>query len=437
MGISKRLNSEKINNILMRYAAIIESSDDAIISKTLDGIVTSWNAGATKIFGYSEDEMVGQPISILIPEEFKNEESIFLTKIRHGETLQHYETVRRKKDGSLINVSVSLSPMLWSDEKIYGASKIVRDVTERIKKEKWLYESEKNFRFMLENSPIAIRIVNKESGQVVFANHKYADLIGVSIDEVIGINPRIFYDNSKEYDDIQESLSKGKPVIDRLIKFQFGREQKWSLSSFIPIEFRGESAILAWLHDISKQKALEEQEHELALHDPLTKLPNRRNFDERMKSELASIKRTGIYSALLFLDLDNFKYLNDTHGHLFGDLLLIAVAQRLVHCVREVDMVARLGGDEFVVLLTGLAQEKERSTVNARKIAKKIRDSLAKPHVLRVLNNDNKETFEACYCTTSIGVSIFGGSDISLENTLRIADEAMYKSKKNGGNSIN
>src|SRR5690606_9656575 len=114
-----------------RMAAIVESSDDAIISKTLDGVIRTWNRGAQRVFGYSADEVIGQPITILMPPDRQNEEVEILERIRRGERIDHYETVRVRKDGTLLNISLTISPVKDADGTIIGASKIARDITSR------------------------------------------------------------------------------------------------------------------------------------------------------------------------------------------------------------------------------------------------------------------------------------------------------------------
>jgi PAS domain S-box-containing protein len=114
-----------------RLASIVESSDDAIVSKALDGIITSWNRGAERLFGYTAEEVIGKPVTILIPEDRMNEEPEILERIRRGERIDHYDTVRRRKDGSLIDISLTVSPLKDTDGRVIGASKIARDITER------------------------------------------------------------------------------------------------------------------------------------------------------------------------------------------------------------------------------------------------------------------------------------------------------------------
>ena len=186
--------------------------------------------------------------------------------------------------------------------------------------------------------------------------------------------------------------------------------------------------------DISQRKKLEEEIRLLAFHDPLTKLPNRRLLNDRMSQAMAASKRSGLYGALMFLDLDNFKPLNDTHGHEVGDLLLIEVADRLKICVREMDTVARFGGDEFVVMIRELDSDKTRSTAQARAIAEKIRVSLARTYLLN-FNNDGESTVQH-HCTASIGVVLFNNHDASQSDVLKWADTAMYLAKEAGRNTV-
>lgn len=138
----KPTDSENIDEDLARLAAIVESSDDAIISKSLDGTIVSWNEGAERLFGYTAEEAVGQPVTMLIPEDRNNEEPEILRRIRAGQKVDHYETVRRRKDGSLVDISLTVSPLTDADGKIIGASKIARDITEKIRAEVATRESE-------------------------------------------------------------------------------------------------------------------------------------------------------------------------------------------------------------------------------------------------------------------------------------------------------
>lgn len=185
--------------------------------------------------------------------------------------------------------------------------------------------------------------------------------------------------------------------------------------------------------EITERKQLEEQVRQLAFHDPLTHLANRRLMLEHLDQAMSASKRSHHHGALLFLDLDNFKPLNDQHGHGVGDLLLIEVAERLKTCVREADTVARFGGDEFVVLLCELGTQPDEATAQATAVAEKIRNRLAEPYVLQATPSAPAIGHQ---CTASIGVAVFHGRDESQGSVIDRADAAMYQAKEDGRNRI-
>ncbi|MDH5425802.1 MAG: GGDEF domain-containing protein [Gammaproteobacteria bacterium] len=172
-----------------------------------------------------------------------------------------------------------------------------------------------------------------------------------------------------------------------------------------------------------------------ALYDSLTQLPNRYLFDIQLKQAIAGSKRTGCYGTMLFLDLDNFKPLNDTYGHVVGDLLLVEVAKRLTKCVRDIDTVSRFGGDEFVVLLNNINIDDVISKPQVEAIAEKIRSSLSEAYVMTIKNEGVSDTIVKHHCTVSIGVAFFNGHT-DFNDILNRADAAMYKSKSEGRNQI-
>ena len=176
---------------------------------------------------------------------------------------------------------------------------------------------------------------------------------------------------------------------------------------------------------------------ELAFHDGLTGLPNRRLLNDRMDQAMAVSQRSKSFGALIFLDLDNFKPLNDVYGHEVGDLLLAEAAQRLKACMREVDTVARFGGDEFVVLLTTLAPDRSEATERARLVAEKIRLALFEPYLLPVAQGPDAEPLMVEHlCSASLGVALFMGNDASASDVLKWADLAMYDAKEAGRDMI-
>lgn len=204
-----------------------------------------------------------------------------------------------------------------------------------------------------------------------------------------------------------------------------------------PIE--DESGKLLYLQghnlDITDRKKLEDEVRQLAFYDALTKLPNRRLLKDRLVQTMASSKRNGRYCALMFLDLDNFKPINDTYGHAFGDALLLEVAVRIKNCVRQVDTVSRFGGDEFIVLLNTLSKNKEKSIHQANRIAEKIRKALLQPYLLSLNTGDTKSKIEHI-CSASIGVVVFIHHELNEDEILKRADDAMYVAKSAGRNQI-
>ena len=189
-------------------------------------------------------------------------------------------------------------------------------------------------------------------------------------------------------------------------------------------------------NDITERKRNAEMIEQLAFYDPLTQLPNRRLFSDYLNKEIASNKRNGHFGALLFLDLDNFKPLNDIHGHALGDLLLIEVSKRIKKCIRESDVAARFGGDEFVVVLHDLGADKVLSTDYTLTIAEKIRSTLAEPYFLALNERNTASISIEHHCTSSIGLILFGTDENDLNTLIKQADDAMYQAKNAGRNQI-
>ncbi len=200
------------------------------------------------------------------------------------------------------------------------------------------------------------------------------------------------------------------------------------------IEYDGTPAIHVSIRNITERKQMQDHVRQLAFYDPLTQLPNRRLLDDRLSQALTASKRRASFGALMFLDLDKLKPINDTHGHEAGDALLIEVAQRLSQCVRVSDTVARLGGDEFVVMLTDLGSDFTESVSQAGVVAEKIGSVLAEPYRLKIGEASSAQL--VVDCAASIGVVLFGDTDTSPQTLLKRADLAMYQAKKAGGNWV-
>jgi diguanylate cyclase (GGDEF)-like protein/PAS domain S-box-containing protein len=312
----------------------------------------------------------------------------------------------------------------------------------RSRSESLLSESEQRFRSLFEQAAVGVAQIETASGRFVRVNQRYCDLVGRSQDEMLAID----FQTITHPDDLQADL-------DKMEQFKTGRIREYRAETRY---FRADGRLIwvsltaslmgspgdslkyhiAVVEDITERKRLEEKVRQLAFYDVLTELPNRRLLLDRLTQAMAAGKRTGRYGALLFLDLDNFKPLNDTHGHEAGDLLLIEVARRLRSSVREIDTVSRFGGDEFAVLLSDVVADKVESTKEVGIIAEKIRVILVEPYLLEIRRDANTVTTVEHRCSASIGVVVFIDHECSQEDIIRRADNAMYQAKDAGRNTV-
>ena len=267
-------------------------------------------------------------------------------------------------------------------------------------------------------------------GLYIDCNKAFLSVTGYTREEVIGrssVELSIWADIRDRQQMVERIAQDG---VCRNLEARFCKksgEVFWGLMSASLIELDGAPCILSITRDISEAKLAENEIKRLAFYDPLTGLPNRRMLLERLRQTLSSDKRHGRKRALLFVDLDDFKTLNDTLGHHTGDLLLQEVARRLLLCVRDGDTAARLGGDEFVIMLENLSEHTEEAANQAKDVAEKILDSTAEPYIL-----GDRE----CVSTASIGITLFGDSQINTSEILQQADIAMYQAKAAGRNTI-
>jgi len=277
----------------------------------------------------------------------------------------------------------------------------------------------------------AIMITDADAN-IVKVNQAFLDTTGYSLNEVIGKNPRIM--NSGRHDKAfytemwRQLLHTGFWSGEIFDKRKNGEiYPKWAKITAVKNEQHQVTHYVAVFSDLSERKKSEEEIRNLAFYDVLTKLPNRHLFLDRLNAALTSASRLNSFGAILLIDLDRFKILNDTLGHNCGDRLLIEVATRLKSCVRETDTVARLGADEFIVLIENVSDNMDDTSLKVGLVAEKIRESLARPY----------------YCnghqllsSPSIGVSLYCGNQESAEVLVRHADMAMYQAKSAGRNSI-
>jgi diguanylate cyclase (GGDEF)-like protein/PAS domain S-box-containing protein len=277
--------------------------------------------------------------------------------------------------------------------------------------------------------------------RIVWVNKIFYERNGYSPEEVIGNTPRMLQGPGTDratLDRVREALVKWQPIRAELLNYRKNGTSYWNEFELVPVA-NAQGWFTHWVsvqRDTTERKQMEERVHQFAFYDPLTHLPNRRLMNDRLSQTLAASKRSGRHGALIFLDLDNFKLVNDTHGHDVGDALLCKVAEQLKKCVRETDTVSRFGGDEFVVLLSDLFADQATSLKRASVIAEKIRAALTQTYALMISQNGQAEHLIEYQCSASLGVVMFCGQQASVSDLLKWADTAMYQAKNAGRNAI-
>jgi diguanylate cyclase (GGDEF)-like protein/PAS domain S-box-containing protein len=536
---------------LLRLASIVECSQDAIIGKTLEGVITSWNRAAEKMYGYTMTEAVGQNISFLLPPARQAEIRELMERIGDGQSIDSLETQRLTKTGSLLDVSVSISPIKDADGRITGTSTNARDITLRKRAEEQLNLQSA----ALKAADNAVFITDHE-GTILWVNRSFTTLTGYSQEEALGKNVRLLKSGEQSesfYANLWSTISSGKvwkgEIVNRrkdgttypeemtitpvtrddgnpanryfiVIKqditerklaeemlqnnankyrvlFEDSADANWLMdekgfldcnsaalkmfgysaaaemkhpSDISPLNqadgtpsraasekkitaaflngkerfewlhqrkngkvfpaevcltaltLSGRRTLLATVRDITDRKVAEERVQYLAYYDALTGLPNRTLLQDRLFKALAGARRQKDKVALLFLDLDGFKNINDSLGHSVGDLLLQEVAERLKIWGRERDTVARLGGDEFLIMLTSVENSVDIAVAAERLMKAMTAEFVVQGHSFSV--------------SCSIGVSIFPEHGTDCETLIKNADAAMYGAKENGRNNF-
>ena len=275
-------------------------------------------------------------------------------------------------------------------------------------------------------------IVTDQDEVIIRVNRVFAKLSGYSAEEAIGKHLSMFKTDRESpefYKRMQEVLHRDNYWQGEIWNRRNNGETypEWlTITAVVGRDGKITNYICAFF-DITERKQAEEKIHNLAFYDPLCQLPNRRLLFDRLHQAVTSSARNRTCAALLFIDLDNFKILNDTRGHDIGDLLLIEVGHRLRDAIRESDTLARLGGDEFVVLLEGLSQDRPEAAVQAREVGEKMLLDISQPYMLKDVEH---------YSTASIGISLFANYRQNLDDLLKQSDTAMYAAKKAGRNAL-
>jgi len=461
---------EELNS---KLAAIVNSSQDAIWSITTDGLISEWNKSSQNMFGYAPAEIVGHPAKILIPKEKYETLSHILEKVKNGEYVKHYETVRLRKDGSLINLSLSVSPIKDASNNLAGASIIARDITERIKAEK--KEEELKKKVQLEKIKLE-QVLSLEEGL-----HKVLDLnklVDFAIEKTAKIlkarkcSLMLVDEEAKElvlrgYVGLEESIAvtarmkigdpiaglvalEGKPVLvediekdNRYLRknrpdcqsksfvsapIKLGDQVLGVLSAtdkhfedgniFTELDLKALSMITRQIGIAMEASKLYSDLKFLTITDPLTGIYNFRYFAKTLDREINRSKRYARPLCILMIDVDNFKIYNDTHGHLEGDILLKELSRTFNENIRDVDVACRYAGDEFVIILPDT--EISDAEIVANKIKAKVEELTLKMKV-----------------SISIGLAQLPKTkEINRYDFMSKADSALYFAKKEGKNRV-
>lgn len=406
----------------LRYRILVETIPHGIQESDLEGIITLSNRAHGAMHGYDMGELLGKKIWDIFPinEERERLRDYYFYIIEHRPTPVPYLTQDRTKGGRIIDVQVDWDYQYTEDGDLTGFVSVITDITERKKAEEQL----KLASLVFENSSEGM-VVTDEENQIITINPAFSNITGYKLSEVLGKNPSMFKSgrhDSAFYKAMWHELTttghwQGE-IWDKLKNG--GLHAKWLTINTILNQDGSIRRYVALFSDITERKHSEELIWRQANFDSLTELPNRNMFRDRLAQEIIKSNRLNLSLALLLIDLDEFKEVNDTLGHDVGDTLLKEATRRIRKCVRDSDTVARLGGDEFTIILSELP-----ANSNVEDIANKIITSLAEAYHL----GD-----EVIHVSASIGITIYPDDATDIDVLIKNADQAMYAAKKNGRN---
>jgi diguanylate cyclase (GGDEF)-like protein/PAS domain S-box-containing protein len=424
--ITERKRAEKrISESENKYRLLIELAKDAIfLADAQSHTIIDCNISATKLLGKPKDEIIGLHQSkIHPPEKIEYYQQIFRSHIESGKDIAE-DVMVLHHEGYHIPVDIHASVFYLDDRQVVLG--IFREISDRKRAEAEMriaataFESQEGM------------LVTDDAGVILRVNRAFTEITGYMADEVIGKSPKMLssgYHDRQFYAEIRDCIAnsgswdgeiwdkrKNGEIFPQHLSITAVKNEAGSVTNYV-----------ATFIDITSSKAAEDEIRSLAFYDALTGLPNRRLLLDRLGQALATSLRSGRSGAVLFLDLDHFKILNDTMGHDVGDLLLIQVAERLKECVREGDTVARLGGDEFIVMLEDLSEESTQAAAQVETISHKILTYLNQTYQL------GKNEYRSA---SSIGIVIFNDDKFTQEDLLKQADIAMYQAKKSGRNTL-
>ncbi|MFE8702181.1 EAL domain-containing protein [Cytobacillus sp. FJAT-54145] len=381
--------------------------------------ILSLNPWAQKVLEYDEEEILGENFSHLFFDQ-RELDSLLSHLKRDGKWKG--EVLKRRKSGEVYPEWINIRTVLDSEGGLSNYVVVFRDITKQKNSQKEIRLAAK----VLENTSEGV-LVTDGRGKILSVNPAFEIVTGYSQEEVIGQNPSILQSGIHDqdfYSSMWGTIEKNGNWKGEIWNKRKNGEifPEWLTISSIKDEHNKVTNYVAVFSDITDRKHAEEQLRRLAHYDSLTGVANRYSLNKRLESLISTAARYNQQLAVLFLDLDRFKHINDTLGHNYGDLLLKLVSTRLKNLIKNKDMIARLGGDEFVIVLPNLKHPKE-----AIHIAESIIQALTQPFQLH---------HQEVYISTSIGISLFPLDGFSMESLLRNADKAMYQAKSRGRNQF-
>ncbi|AOV18810.1 hypothetical protein BJI67_16355 (plasmid) [Acidihalobacter aeolianus] len=415
------LESEK-NQMLLR------SSSDGIHIVDAQGFLVEASDSFFDMLGYERGELNGCHVTEWDSEMTLSEIRAHLAGFFQANQYTVFETRHRRKNGAIIPVEIAAVPILLAGKPyIFNAS---RDITQRKRIREALQASETQFRTLFDTSPIGIAFCR--DGALVEANTAFKVLHGYAGEEnLIGRRfASFFVDDGQRLEEQYrryESSAMGESFSSEAVARKKNGTEFPVLVSLQRVHMADGETTFAYMIDFTELKQREEEIQELAFYDQLTKLPNRHLMIDRLTLALSNAERSKHYGAVLMIDLDNFKVINDTLGHDYGDLVLQQVAVQLQNCLRPGDTLSRLGGDEFLVILESLADVEGAAVRETESTCQRLLHALGQPFML-----DGKPyRISAC-----IGATLFNNADLTLDDRIKQADIAMYQAKNTARNTM-
>ncbi|MEH7252683.1 diguanylate cyclase [Neobacillus niacini] len=400
------------------FELIWENTNDAIFLIGQDGAILQANPTFTDILGWTIEELEGLTLPPSLHNMTKEQHDTFLNKLRDGENVNYSLTKRRCKDGEILDILATYRAINKGEILAVG---MYKDFSEQMEIQRKLEESENCYRNLVEFLPDAVIVQNKHhivlvnpAGVKLLGQECSKDMIGRSIWEFIDSeNKESFEDKLIEMiEKNNEAIS--EPFEEKLIRWD--NKEFYAELTAIPMVFNGEPVMQILLKDITDRKIVETELKNLAFYDSLTGIRNRRSFYNLLDLSIETADKNGEQLALLYMDLDKFKEVNDTFGHDMGDELLKQFAKRLINNVRGNSVLGRIGGDEFLILLKDI-----KSSQNVEKIARRLYKALQQPYQIKghYMNT-----------TASIGISIYPKDGKDSETLTGHADQALYLAKE-------